>query len=750
MTDIYINSVSGDDGTGDGTSGTPYATISKAHTEAVADDRIIVQYAGGTAYTVGTTITISKDRLVITGQDSGGTIFADDPWGYDRTEYPHIDVTATTGFDQSTATEIEFYGLELDGGSTSARSFNPSSGSSVWTGCYLHDFTAQGIRPLAATIRECRISSNGGVGIETGASNVVVESCILDNNSGLALFRFSGFHTGLTVTNCTIYANAAAANDYATDSTSGWTYVNCLWVDNRSRYGFVGGGVQTTGDAYSSDGNTVFHTVANYNGAPNGTHDLELNPQFVNAGSADFHIQNATLISGGTSNSIPRLYDGTTMPATPPIGALGGTPRAARDWYVDSANGDDGTGTGDVGNPWQTIGQAVSNLIDNDRIVLEYANGTAYALTAAQNLTYANIVVTGRDSAGVICADSIGTFNRAEKANVTFTDIDGFVGQLAANYYFHGLELGGAGATGAGRSLDLIQMWTGSTVLVEVCDIHDTRSGIELQSGTVRETRLANCAYGIGIDTGDVVVEACIFESCDYDVDNTPIIPPGCGIVFGGGGQTLTVTNSTFWRCGQVGYFPISSSGGVQTDDLATLTNVLVVDGAGAYGLVGSTHTNCNSWSSDAGTYHTTANWSGTKGGTDLEADPLFEDAPSGVFYIGEPTLETGGAATTVARLYSGATMPSPPPVGALDGTFRITGVTVDSAEQVTVSFNTSVDAATVALPSDWTIVPTSVGIPVTALSITLSDSSTAVVQTWPRMSCGAEYTITAVNATRS
>lgn len=325
MGDLYINSDTGDDGTGTGTSGAPWATLAHAHTQAVADDRIVVQYAGGTPYAISSKLTISKARLTITGQDSAGVIFADDPEGYNRDELPHVDVTASTGIGQSTNTEIHFHGLELDGGGVSSVCWNPGSGTSTWTGCYLHDFTSNAMYTRAATIRECKFEACN-YGVETAQSNVLVHACIfVDCNYAASRF---GSHTGCELRNVTFYLNGTSGQNYVMDSATAWTLENCLFVDGLTRYG-CDDNVQTTGNAYSSDSNTIYHHIANYNGTPHVSNDLELDPQFVDAGAGNFYIQNATLQTGGTANSVPRLYDGTPMPATPPIGALGAEPSAA-------------------------------------------------------------------------------------------------------------------------------------------------------------------------------------------------------------------------------------------------------------------------------------------------------------------------------------------------------------------------------------------------------------------------------------
>lgn len=328
MVDRYLNSDTGSDSNGGTGPGDAWQTLAHARANSGDDDRWILAYADGTPYVVTSQLSLSSvvERLVITGMDSAGVIAADDPATFNRDEKALIENNHSGDlFNQSHADPMGFHGLIMDGVSQTGNEAYVSTttgATATFELCEVRQFNNAGIRGRNMTIRECWIHDIDGPGITLVESSpgLVVESSIISECTERAIEKFNVNYT-VVARNVTIY-RCSFTHPIEDPDNGNTTLQNVLIVDTVANYGMEPS-TWETGNSYTSDAGT-YHLLGNYDvGATDPSNDLELDPQFEDADAGDFRINNATLISGGTSNSVPRLYDGTAMPSPPPIGALG-------------------------------------------------------------------------------------------------------------------------------------------------------------------------------------------------------------------------------------------------------------------------------------------------------------------------------------------------------------------------------------------------------------------------------------------
>lgn len=328
---FYVDSVSGSDSNTGGISD-PFLTIPYSVTQMGDFDTLVVNYAGGTPYVLTSQLTLSSltEGIQIEGRDTAGVRWGASPETYDRTQLPIIEFnyTGSNGIEQTHLTEMGFRGLSLRNTGSVSRGFYSATTNvvTVFEGCEFRDFATHGAVCRESTFREC-LFVDCPEGCEFTGTPMILESCIFVRSDGFAIDRFNAAFV-VTVRNCTFYncSQTTPGALYVLDGPpdADWTVENCLFVDGYSGYGLPGT-FATTSNCYRSDGGTVFHDLGNYNGATDGANDFELDPEFTDAANLDFHVGN-NLKEAGTANAVARLFDGTTMPATPPIGALGATP----------------------------------------------------------------------------------------------------------------------------------------------------------------------------------------------------------------------------------------------------------------------------------------------------------------------------------------------------------------------------------------------------------------------------------------
>lgn len=331
MVDRYLDSSIGSDANSGG-SIDPWLTLTHANGQLTSADVLIVNHAGGTPYAHVASVTWDCGAS-ITGADSIGRRWDTDPSTVNRDERPLLTWGATDGLVIDWGATIAVRGLELQGG-------GPGVGlDGIQEFAGTADITLQGIEAhdwtVCAALYDCTVlesmfrDCNIGLGVVASATADVASSIFArcDHHTGTLDAHAIRLDTGASVAleNCTVYrcGDAIAGVTYGVINTlTGATFFNVLVVDSIGRYGLPGGAA-TTSNSYTSDGAT-YHTISNFNPSASGT-DTELDPQFTDVGSLDFHIGEVNLIDGGSAGSATRLFDGRFMTSPPPVGALSAT-----------------------------------------------------------------------------------------------------------------------------------------------------------------------------------------------------------------------------------------------------------------------------------------------------------------------------------------------------------------------------------------------------------------------------------------
>ncbi len=231
---VYVNSSTGNDTTGDGSSGTPYKTFHKGYTEASASDTLDLTGTfswtdadeTGDASTNGYTI---AKNLTIQGQGADSTIVQ---------AHTSDNSADRRVFTINSGVTVTMESLHVRYGKTSS-----DAGGILLKG--------------TATMDKVRISYNrstsgsgGGVQVEDG--DLTIQNSTVDNN--VARSQGGGLHT-----------------DYYTNGTGTMDIINCTIAYNAMTYtvATVGGG----GVAFRGSGGTITNSTIAHNNMANGTAD---------------------------------------------------------------------------------------------------------------------------------------------------------------------------------------------------------------------------------------------------------------------------------------------------------------------------------------------------------------------------------------------------------------------------------------------------------------------------------------------
>ncbi len=350
----YYVAKTGDDTTGNGTSGAPWATITKALTAAGATDTIRVGggvYSGTVTFTGETQVTVeggydaswnlapATEKTVLAGTSGNSPVVI--PAGASNNTLRYLTLRGGTGGNKA---GIEFAGAATQTFVESCTITNNAYG--IYSG---------NVRPQSITIKNtliarntqsglyfalanigsgtvggygrfynCTIAYNGGDGVRTSLGGPdhgdlvpIAVNTIFANNGGIGLFKY-GTISGGVVSNCLFHANAGGAI---------WSYVSLIQGGNKTRA-----------------------------------------PRFTNVAASDFSLQSSSgaaaagtdLSAAGVTQDIvgvARPASGWDMGAFESSGsgegALVGTA------YVNGAAGSDTTGDGSSGSPWATIQYAL-------------------------------------------------------------------------------------------------------------------------------------------------------------------------------------------------------------------------------------------------------------------------------------------------------------------------------------------------------------------------------------------------------
>lgn len=217
-TTIYSNYTSGNDTTGDGSSGAPYKTFNKAYSMAVDGDTLDLtgtftwSNADETGDALTSGYTISKSNLTIRGQGAGTTT---------------IQAAATAG----SADRRVF--LINTSASTTIRSLTIRYGNVAAAGSCFYVNSSASLTIESSDISYCRSTDSTGAiyAGNPGTTLTIRNSSLANNTSGIfagALY-FAGSGSALTLTNSTLVGNTVT-------SGSSYSYGNAIGVDGGTSY----------------------------------------------------------------------------------------------------------------------------------------------------------------------------------------------------------------------------------------------------------------------------------------------------------------------------------------------------------------------------------------------------------------------------------------------------------------------------------------------------------------------------------
>ena len=421
--DCYVNSITGNNSTGDGSSAKPWKTITYALSQISGTGHIVHVEAGTYNPALGETFPILMENGVsLLGAGKATTII--DPGKAER-------VLSCIGItDPSTIIE----GFTITGG------YNGSQGGGIFisTGSVL-------------TIRNNTISNNstgaigkgGGIYL-TDSSPYIVNNTISDNSAGtsgygnaiainssspqierniiinnIANLSNSGIYVYGSASSPRIINNVIAKNtnrgiycwcvsgsptiinNTISDNTGDGIYISYIGspdsilnniISYNSGYGIYESGTSNdpgkvlynlfyaNGDGlYYNEGSTGYYTASSLNaGVTECKNNIDGDPLFVDRVNNDYHEQSYSPAIDAGEPSFSYLNEPSPNGSRINIGAYGNTSEAATylsppvlstDLYVNASTGSNTTGDGSSVKPWKTITYALSQIIGGEHII---------------------------------------------------------------------------------------------------------------------------------------------------------------------------------------------------------------------------------------------------------------------------------------------------------------------------------------------------------------------------------------------
>lgn len=338
MADIYV-ATTGNDTTGDGSSGNPYASPGKAGSVHSGGDRILVK--AGTYSITSTSSNVAGGRLTLTG---GTGLAPTIVQGYETTvgDFGQKPILQASGISSTTlitgASNAHVENITVDGADlTSIRGMSgvdraylckamrcKNSGFDAGVQYVLCEATGcstagGGFQVSAATLIGCYSHDNTVHGF-TGANTYV--RCVADTNTGASADGFNNGAAASRYVNCTSY-NSGRAGFYKDGSGNHSEYYNCLATNNG------GFGFDTNN---SSDNGVLLVNCAGYSNTSGnvdgqilrslGFVTLSADP-FVDAAGGNFALNNTA--GGGAAcraAGFPGAFPGGTTTGYLDIGAV--------------------------------------------------------------------------------------------------------------------------------------------------------------------------------------------------------------------------------------------------------------------------------------------------------------------------------------------------------------------------------------------------------------------------------------------
>ena len=502
----YVAGDTGNDTTGDGSSGNPWKTIQKPADLADAGD--IINIKGGVTYTdtvdcFGTSTILCLD-LNRNNSGSAGNLIVYQAWS--GTGTPVLDASGkVNGIYIDFRGYYRFIGLEIKNATGSGMDANAreieitnslfhnngdnglnltvfnSTGTIQGNSFYNNTDNGLSLTTNAATtstiVQTNKAYNNGdngmGVTFASNAGTFVIKNNLLYNNS-LSGPNFNGINlivdstaSGLVYNN-TIYSADYGIGVQVLAGTAANTMVKNNVIFNSTTCGLAKGG----GSNFTGNYNLFYNNGSNYCNIPAGANDITgQDPLLTNPAGGDFtQTGTSPTINTGTNTSVTTDFLGRTRPGggTYDIGAY-----EYKTFYVAGDTGDDTTGRGTTALPWATIQKAATGMVAGDTVNIK------------GGLTYG----TSTCAAAVVCPVNSGTssnyityqaWSGTGMPIISPVDLADDPFEFGAKSY---IKIDGFKMYLGNRGMDLVLL-TGVIISNNIIDTNQNNSGIQIIVGT--------------------------------------------------------------------------------------------------------------------------------------------------------------------------------------------------------------------------------------------------------------------------
>jgi len=333
-----------------GTIGSPFLTIAKGLSVLAAGDTLYIRagtYAeyidnnvpSGTSFTNAVTVSGFPSEVVTIRPNSGN----DHVINFNGSGPSYI-IFNNLVID---ATNAGHNGMKLQGGPNHIRVQNCEFKNAVESGILLTD--GSGFNEFI----NVNSHNNGQIGyappvaaygMYIATANNLVDRCSIHDNVGYGIHTYSatGGADNITIRNTRIYNNGRNTSNYVFGvlvGPGGVAYNNLIYGNQRGLQVFTGSGsaynntiynnineaIQVYGSAsLTYTNNIIYSNGSTLNGSGSSSNNLLTNPNFVNAGSGDFHLQagSPAIDAGVTLSLFSTDFDGNTRVGPYDIGAL--------------------------------------------------------------------------------------------------------------------------------------------------------------------------------------------------------------------------------------------------------------------------------------------------------------------------------------------------------------------------------------------------------------------------------------------
>lgn len=451
----YLDINNGSDATGDGSAGTPWQTFHYALSQLNPGDSLYIQ-PGDYSIANGETdapLEITADDIQILGSGSGVILDGNGAATWTngiRIAANNVVVTSIrfTNFSNAVFVDGNFTGVEISGCDMEFNTFGifvSDASPAISRNWMQHNTT--GIYVNANTADASPIINNNLIATDIGAMQ-----------AGIYIFSTAtGSSTGAQIFHNTL--NGGGADGIYVEQGGGAVTPDIRFniISNFSGYG-----ISNIGGTPTIDYNTVFGNItANYNGIAAGANDISTDPLYF--GANDYHLTAASPCIDTIPQALNAIIEDIESNARPLPNAGSNKdmgcfempgPLSPGTYYVSINTGNDATGDGSAGTPWQTLHKTFDSI--NAGVAGAY---TVIVAAGDYNIT------NGEKDAGLVLYQDTVTIAGTDPATTLINGAN-------AIWWENGLEIGGAnidisGLTIKNFALNGIRIYNASPVIHE-------------------------------------------------------------------------------------------------------------------------------------------------------------------------------------------------------------------------------------------------------------------------------------------